>query len=298
MSQPFLKTVVIGAWLSIVAMPLTITETTNGSTLGSALGGGGSLTINSVTIINGAESQFGTYTGFSSGPVTIGNGVILSTGQVAQALRSFNNGAQGPATTPSTDTGQLGTQEFNAYGIGRIANFSTSNDVAALQVVFTLSSPTQAGFDFVFGSAEYPQFTSLYTDAFLVFLDGAAASNQIVFDNKNNPVQVGASFSTALSTTDVNTAFSNPHGVLLLQTFMINPLSTGIHTLRFEIGDVNDHRIDSAVFISNLRAGMGTPGTTPTIPEPRSIVLCALGLASLAVVRRFPCAHARSSACE
>jgi hypothetical protein len=64
--------------------------------------------------------------------------------------------------------------------------------VAALQVNFTLSSPNQVGFDFIFGSVEFPEFTSDFTDAFVAFLDGATPANQIIFDASNNAVQVGA----------------------------------------------------------------------------------------------------------
>lgn len=99
---------------STLAFALTIAPTTNTSALGAALGGGGLLTINGVTINNGASSQFGTYTGFTSPPVTIGDGVVLSTGQVVQTTLGFNNGLQGSGSTPSTNTGQPGTAAFDA----------------------------------------------------------------------------------------------------------------------------------------------------------------------------------------
>jgi len=264
---------------------ITITPTTTGSALGSALGGAG-ITINSVVVNNGAASQFGTYTGFTSPPITLGDGIVLSTGEVVQVLPAFNNGLAGSTTTPGTDTGQPGTSEFNSYGTGRITNFGSSNDVASLQVNFTLSAPSQVGFNFVFGSVEFPEFTSDFTDAFLAFLDGTAAANQIVFDASNNPVQVGTTFAGALTTADTNTAFANPHGLLPLQTFTAATLSAGNHTLTFEIGDVNDHILDSAVFITNLHAGSGQGGTNPTAPEPGSVVLIGAGLVALGMVRR------------
>jgi hypothetical protein len=265
-------------------LAITITPTTNGTALGNALGGAG-VTITSVSVANGAASQFGTYTGFSSPPVTIGDGIVLSTGQVAQVLPSFNNGLQGASTTPSTSTAAGGTAEFDAYGSGHIANFSNSNDVASLLVNFTLSAPSQVGFNFVFGSVEFPQFTSSFTDAFLVFLDGTATANQIVFDSANNAVQVGTTFAGGLTTADTNTAFANPHGLLRLQTFTVNQLSAGSHTLRFEIGDVNDSILDSAVFISDLRAGSGQGGTNPTVPEPATLALAGIALTGIAMRR-------------
>ncbi len=261
-----------------MASSLTVTPTTDTAALAAALGSGGGLTVNSVAILNGADQQFGTYTGFNSPPVTIGDGVVLSTGQVADVL---------PGSDADSDLGQPGTAEFDAYGPGRITNFTSSNDVAALQVNFTLAAPSQVGFKFVFGSIEFPVYTSEFTDAFLVFLDGTDASNQIVFDASGNPVQVGASFANVLTTADTNTVFSDPHGLLSLQTFTGNKVAAGNHSMIFEVGDVNDHALDSAVFIQGFGAGQGTGGTTPasTVPEPATFALLGFGFAAFAFKR-------------
>jgi hypothetical protein len=272
-----------------VASALSITQTTDGTALGVALGGSG-LTINSVDITNGNEwKQFGTYTGFISGPVTIGNGIVLSTGKVKETTYEFKSGVDGTDTTPSTDTGASGTAAFDNYGdAGHIVNFSDSYDVAALTVNFTLTAASQVGFDFIFGSVEFPEYTSEYTDAFLAFLDGTAVVNQIVFDASGNAVQVGSTFASALTTLDQNTAFAAPHGLLKLETYTQDKLSPGPHWISFQIGDVNDRRLDSAVFISNFRAGDGPGGTNnpPTVPEPSSLLLLGSALVALAAWRR------------
>ena len=277
MKKILFTVLVIAACQVMLAGPIVVTQTTNLVALANALGGGGGLTITSVQILNGADSQFGTYTGFTG----VANGVVMSTGQVVQTTPAFHSSGN----SPSTDTGKTGTAEFNAYGPGHITNFSNSNDVAALLVNFTLSSPSQVGFDFVFGSVEYPVYTSQYTDAFLAFLDGTGAANQIAFDAGGKAVQVGASFASALTTSDTNTAFYNPHGLFKLTTFTQGQLAAGPHTLIFEVGDVNDHILDSAVFISGLHAGAGQGGTNPTVPEPSTLALMGLGIATLAGLR-------------
>ena len=214
-------------------------------------------------------------------PVTLGDGIVMSTGFAENTTadsHSFLN-------FPSNNLGASGTAEFDAYGPGHITNFSNSNDAAALMVNFTLSSASQVGFDFIFGSVEYPVFVGSFTDAFLAFLDGTAVADQIVFDGSNQAVQVGTTFSGALTTADTNSAFSDPHGLVKLQTFT-NTLSAGNHTIVFEVGDVNDHILDSAVFISNLHAGAGPIGTTPSgstssVPEPGSLAMVGMGCAGL-----------------
>jgi hypothetical protein len=267
------------------ASALTITRTTDGTTLGSALGGGG-LIIDSVTITNGTAKQFGTYTGFTSGPVTIDDGIVLSTGKVVHTTPGFNNGIQGTDTTPNTDTGANGTAAFDAYGPGHIVAFNSSYDVAALTVDFTLTAASRVGFDFIFGSVEFPEYRC-YADAFLAFLDGTAVGNQIAFDTSGNTVQVGNTFRTD----DINTAFGAPHGLLKLQTVTEDVLTVGSHWISFQIGDVNDRRLDSAVFISNFR---GT--TPPTVPEPSSLLLLGSALVALAVWHRKVTVNIRS--CE
>jgi len=232
-------------------------------------------------VTNGAASQFGTYTGFNGSVVTLGNGIVLSTGNAADTANV--------GTFIDTNTGASGTSEFDAYGAGHVANFTDSNDVAALKVSFTLASASAVSFSFAFGSMEFPDFVNEFTDAFVVFLDGTGVSNQIVFDASNNPVQVGTSFASSLVTTDTSTAFTKPHGLVGALTTTTGTLAAGDHTLWFEVGDVNDHALDSAAFITNLHAATGTDGgptTVPSIPEPSTYAMMALGLAGLAAVAR------------
>ncbi len=309
----------LGASVASPARGAVITvPTADGSVLGAALNPSG-LTINAVTIANGVAgpsvSQFGTYSNFTLPPVTIHDGVVLSSGNVAN-LGPFaqppgysdpNSGTDPNVTNPPPQVnspmdpnGLGGTPEYDAYGLSlnaqgntRIENFQHSHDVAALRVDFHLDAASPIKFDFIFGSVEYPFYTSQFTDAFLVFLDGTAPANQIAFDPNGAPIQVGKSFAGLETTADQNTAFSNPHAVLPHLTTTSAELSAGDHTLWFEVGDVNDPILDSAVFIANLRAEAGTGGTEPTdgassVPEPGTLALAlsALGFAALGRIGR------------
>ena len=270
------------------AQALTVTPTTNGTALLTALvpsqAGFGTPT---ASYNFGNAAQVGTFTGFTAGPVTLpGGGIVLSTGNAADttaASHSIDN-------TPDTTIGGGSTPEITAYAPGKVTNFNAGFDAARLTLGFTLASPSAVAFDFVFGSVEYPQFTSSFTDAAYVFLDGT----QISFDSKGAPVQVGANFSSLLTTADTNTAFSDPHGVIGPITTLSGTLAAGDHTLQFEVADTNDGALDSALFVSNLRLASNTggpvtggPGTGGTsVPEPATLALMGTGLFGLLSARR------------
>jgi hypothetical protein len=107
-------------------------------------------------------------------------------------------------------------------------------------------------------------------------------------------VQVGSSFAGLETTGDRNSAFSNPHGLIHHLTTTSAVLDAGHHFLIFEVGDVNDHILDSAVFIANLRAEAGPPGTHETedppyldcpriTSQPANASACATGAAAFSV---------------
>jgi hypothetical protein len=245
-----------------------VIPTTDTAALGAALNPRG-LTITSVSLEYGIDGQFGTYSNFNLPPVTITNGVVLSSGDVSHVGDPPDPSLTTPE--PSYWMGDNNSPEFDAYGTGHIENFYGSLDVAVLRVDFNLATNSQVKFDFVFGSVEYPYWTSEYTDALLVFLDGTDPTNQITFDANNQPVQVGLSFSGLVTTGDRNTTFADPHGVLGRLTTTTARLGAGAHTIRFEVGDVNDDLLDSAAFIGNFRTGAGTPGTGSDQPPPLAV---------------------------
>lgn len=265
--------------LLIAVLPASASVTTivtmDPDQFANALNPSGGLEIVSIEFLNGMPGQFGMYNNFVLPPVTIQSGIVLSSGSVAEMgpIPGATDPDYDPASPPSQINSEMypwpdagNTSEFDEYGFtaGGIENFNGSFDVAALQVEFTLTEDSAVKFDFIFGSVEFPYWTSQFTDAFLVFLDGTDPSDQITLDNGGNAVQVGSSFAGLETTEDQNCAFSNPHGLVHHLTTTTEVLSKGTHFLIFEVGDVNDHILDSGVFISHLRAEAGNPGTEPT----------------------------------
>ena len=115
--------------------------------LGKALRIPGGCTITNITF-SGADGSAGT---FMDGPFGIGNGVILSSGGVVDALPPNDEGGTSTAfnTPGDPDLDVLLAQEFPEGSF-------TTNDAAALTLTFDADSANCLSFELVFGSEEYP----------------------------------------------------------------------------------------------------------------------------------------------
>lgn len=154
---------------------LSITTTNDTSALINAFLGGDPdprITITDVQV-EGDQRGFGTYT---SGPLGIGDGIILASGAVTNALPPNNSGST------TTDFNLPGCDECDSLIPGY-----ESYDATILTITFDVGNIDGIRFDFIFGSEEYPEWVgSAFNDVYGAFLNGT----QISFDENGNPITI------------------------------------------------------------------------------------------------------------
>ena len=145
------------------------------------------------------------------------------------------------------------------------------NDYSELKMELKVPSNAQSlSFDFVFMSAEYPEYVCQeFNDTFLAVLDSGAFKGNVSFDSMGNRVSINAAFFTvcksgsepsgsgAVCEGDAELAGTGYEGDAgggtgwLTTTAPVIPGEKA--TLRFIIFDEGDHILDSAVLIDNFR---------------------------------------------
>lgn len=205
----------------------------------------------------------GTFTN-ASGTYGIGDGIVLSTGNVADY-------SDGPNTNgfKSTSFGVPATGPQEAL-LDPITGGSYDHfDVTQLDITFTTSAG-DVYFYVVFGSEEYPEYVrSPFVDGFGLYLDGV----NIAYVG-GPPVTSDHPDMAPISGTELDGVLA-PNGNPLL-SFNVTGLDTSVsHTLTFILADTSDSNADTTVYISQLR------GTV--IPEPGTWLLMLSGLAPVAL---------------
>jgi hypothetical protein len=274
------------------AQALTVNPISSGALIGTTLqtallapGGGISIVPGSTTYQGTnteAFQQSGTYSGFnlapssgSSSTLTLGNGIVLTSGNVNFP---FTN-------TLNQFTGNSGSGENAA--LTTLAG-TTTFDANVLSFNFTVAAGANAiKAQFVFGTDEFP--TQSVTDIFGFFVDGVNfakfSDGQLISNTPGNPTNF----------------ISNPVGAGLYgieyngltQAFTVTGLlgagSGGVHTFSVGIADTSDSIFDSGVFVTSLMTttadGGGGIGVNP-IPEPETYALMLAGLAMVGTVAR------------
>ncbi|MES2903838.1 MAG: choice-of-anchor L domain-containing protein [Pseudomonadota bacterium] len=234
---------------------ISTTSSTDAAAMGTALAGPG-LTLTGSSLSSDTQNGF-----FNNGSVIgINQGVVLTTGNLSCA---------GSANTTSSCSGS---------GTG-----------SSLLLTFTLASDSLF-FNYVFGSEEYNEFVgSSFNDSFQLLLNGPGFTNVNLAQIPGN----GGPVTINNVNNGSNAAFFNDNsaGGLPFEldgfTDVLTASATGLtigasYTLSFNIADVGDSSLDSAVFIQG-----GTIGTTPTptgaVPEPSTWAMMLMGFGAIGV---------------
>lgn len=247
----------------------------NAMQLATALLGTG-VTISGTPTLQGAAAQAGTFT---NAPALVGfsSGIILSSGNVSDAAGTYAG-----ANLPTTDEGGAGYAPLNALIGGQ-----ATEDAAVLQFSFIPTAST-IYFNYVFTSAEYPEFIGAFNDPMGLFVNGTLPANNVAQLPLSTPIPVtinnvnggaNAQFWNQYNTTGSALPYGGETKVLTA-TATVN--AGQVNTITLAIADALDHVLDTAVFIqSGSLSTQPTQPTTPSTPIPASLILAMFGLAAL-----------------
>jgi len=255
---------------------LVVTQNNDANALVNNILGSGVSTSN--ISLTGANAAFGTFTGGVSAGINIESGIMLSTGQVIDAV--------GPNSLDSTTT------NFNTAGDADLTAIAGNDTFDAATLTFDfVSDGGDIFFDYVFASEEYNEYVNdTVNDSFAFFLDG---SNIALIPGTNTPVSINtvnggnpygtdASNSQYFNNNDINDGgpfFDIEYDGFtdVFQASFIG-LSAGSHTISLKIADAGDAAWDSTVFIK-----AGSFSDANSIPEPTTLAMFALALFGLRV---------------
>ena len=217
---------------------------------------GPGVTVSNVTFV-GANVAGGSFTGGLPDGLGIANGVILSSGNIANAA--------GPNTNDgiTTDNNAPGDASLNTIvGAGH-----TTFDAAVLEFDF-VPTASPVTFRYVFASEEYNEFVGQFNDVFAFFINGVnvalipATSTPVAINTVNlttNPAFYRNNDPSDLGMpTPFGTQFDGFTTVLTATATLTPNVS---HHIKLVIADTDDELLDSAVFIE---AGSIVAGNTPT----------------------------------
>jgi hypothetical protein len=264
----------------IVTSPLSATALAN-----TLIGAGA--TLSGTPTFQGDAAQAGT---FSNAPAVLGvsSGIILSSGRVSDAAIGWT-----ALNLPNTNMSQPGYAPLSTLLAGR-----QTFDAAVLQFSFIPPTST-AVFNFVFASAEYPNYLGNFIDPMALFVNGTAPGDNVAV-LPTNP-------SVIITTSDVNTTVNssffgrlNAAGDPIIyggQTKVLTAvahLNAGqVNTITLAVTDAVDSSLDSAVFIQP--AIYTSPSTVSGVPALSPLALAALGilllLTATVLLRGLPAAR-------
>ena len=207
---------------------------------------GQGVTVSNVTF-KGTTDQIGSFDGTNSN-IGLKNGLILSTGDVNDAI--------GPNNTGSKSSSQGGSGDPD---LALIAN-SNINDAAVLEFDFIPNGDTLK-FRYVFGSEEYLEFVnSGFNDAFGFFVSGPGLSGIYSNNAENIALIPGTSIPVTIdnvnNVSNKNYYVKNNNGIsiqydgftVVMEAVVVVICGQKYH-IKLAIGDAGDSAYDSGVFL-------------------------------------------------
>ena len=249
---------------AVSASGVTTTSGLSPETLAQALTGPG-ITITNVKI-TGAANAIGTFTGGSADGLPIDAGVIMSSGDIKNAV--------GPNTSEGTSTslGTAGDPQLDTL----VAPLQTHD---AIVIEFDAVTITNSfSIRYVFASEEYKEFVgSQFNDVFAFFVDGqniafVPGTSQPVAVNTINQIQNSGLYNdNPAGSGFFGTAFDGFTSELTAFA-VVEPNTT--HHIKLAIADTSDFILDSAVFLA--QGGISGVGASVVIPSVNEIATTAL----------------------
>jgi len=207
--------------------------------------------------------------------LTIPRGIFLSSGSAAPLMYNSESGA-------TVNNGAPGdTDVLNVVTAAFPDEADSTFDAAVLQATIFVTDPglRTLSFDLVFGSEEFPEYSSQYVDGAIVMIDGV---NYALFSGAATPLSVTNSNVAAgyfYNNSGDTGGGTLPGAAMILpvefdgvsQTLRITaPLGAGtattidgvsgvLHTIKLAVADTNDAILDSGMWVGNLSVG-GDPG--------------------------------------
>lgn len=208
--------------------------------------------------ITGSKKSVGT---FGQGALGVPTGIILSTGNIADA--------QGPNNSSGAGAG-LGTP--GDIQLNAIVAPNTTNDAAILEFDVVTKSPVFI-ISYVFASEEYLEYVDdRFNDVFAFYVDG---SNIALTPGSSQPVTINTINhlrNTGLFRNNTDATFDTQFDGFTVPMTALGFVEPNVsHHIKIAIADTADAILDSAVFIS---AG-GIAGTTAPVIVPKTSVLAA-----------------------
>lgn len=241
------------------------------------LSGGLSLVPGSVTF-KGVNNQASLFTG---GLDTIGlsTGLLLTSGSGLPPISNTQTGF-------STSTGSGSDADLLAAGAG-LPGIGSVNDanVITFKVMATSASVTSVTFNFVFGSDEYPEWSSVYSDIGAILVNG---TNVAFFSNGKPLAVINDNLAAGAFQNNTGGSIALEYDGISAKLSVTAALQPGENTIKIGVADSNDSALDTALFVGTISGGQETGGGTITQPpvaeddtatttDPLPVVIDVLG---------------------